>query len=916
MNIKLTSAEKQFQREPAHDFLKSQPGPLDALLKPESVAVIGATDREGSVGRDIVLNLTKDFKGKLYAINPKRSEVLGVKAYPRIQDCPEAPELSIIITPATTVPGLIGDCVDKGVKSSIVISAGFKERGPEGAALETQILQRIKGTGFRIVGPNCLGLMSPHIGLNASFATHMALPGSVAFLSQSGALGTAILEWSISAKVGLSSFISVGSMLDVNWGDMISALGNDPYTRCILIYMETIGNAQAFLSAAREVAYSKPIIILKTGRSEVAAKAAISHTGSLAGSDKVLRAAFTRCGVLWVDQIEDLFYMAETLAKQPRPKGNRLTIVTNAGGPGVLATDALVEGQGVMAEVDEPTLKALNDFLPPSWSHGNPVDVLGDADPDRYVKSMDLAIKNSGSDALLAIVTPQSVTQPTVLAEKLKGFGKDSGKPVLTCLMGGDEMSRMRELLSESGIPSFAYPDTAVRVFNHMWHYSSNLRRLYETPAATDEDQNVNAQKNVAGILAKVHASGRTLLTEFESKQLLSEYGIPSTKTLWAKTPEEAVKAAEEIKYPVVLKLNSETITHKSDVGGVVLNLQNASDVQGAFNKIKAAITEKVGAEHFQGVTVQPMIKLDGFELILGCSPDAQFGPVILFGMGGTLVEVFKDSSLALPPLTTTLARRMMEKTTIYKAFKGVRGKPPVDLALLEKIMVRFSRLIVEQPAIREIDLNPLVAAGNQVIALDARVVLNDPKTDKSTWPKPVIRPYPSQYISQFKLKDGTALTLRPIRPEDEPLMVEFHHSLSDFSVYMRYFAPVKLTERTAHDRLVRLCFIDYLKEMAIVADYRDPQGTHHIIGVGRLSQKINDLEKEFAIVVSDDRQHQGLGYELLHRLVEIGRSEGFKKIVGYMLSENTSMQQMSKKLGFEVRYSEDHKSVEASYNY
>ncbi len=916
MEVKTTASEKQFLRDPAHDFLKSQPGPLDALLKPESVAVIGATDREGSVGRDIVLNLTKDFKGKLYAINPKRSEVLGVKAYPRIQDCPEAPELSIIITPATTVPCLIGDCVAKGVKSSIVISAGFKERGPEGAELERQILEKIKGTGFRIVGPNCLGLMSPHIGLNASFATHMALPGSVAFLSQSGALGTAILEWSISAKVGLSSFISVGSMLDVNWGDMISALGNDPYTRSILIYMETIGNAQSFISAAREVAFTKPIIVLKTGRSEVAAKAAISHTGSLAGSDKVLRAAFTRCGVLWVDQIEDLFYMAEALAKQPRPKGNRLTIVTNAGGPGVLATDALVEGQGIMAEVDEPTLKALNDFLPPSWSHGNPVDVLGDADPDRYVKSMDLAVKNTGGDALLAIVTPQSVTQPRILAEKLKGFGKDCGKPVLTCLMGGDEMSELRDLLADSGIPSFAYPDTAVRVFNHMWHYSSNLLRLYETPSATDEDHNESAQKNVAAILAKVQAGGRTLLTEFESKQLLSEYGIPSTQTLLAKTPEEAVKAAESIKYPVVLKLHSETITHKSDMGGVILNLHNVGEVQSAFNKIKASIAEKAGAEHFQGVTVQPMVKLDGFELILGCSPDAQFGPVILFGMGGTLVEVFKDSSLALPPLTTTLARRMMEKTTIYKAFKGVRGKPPVDLALLEKVLVRFSRLVVEQPAIKEIDLNPLVAAGNQVIALDARVVLNDPKTDKATWPKPVIRPYPSQYITQFKLKDGTLLTLRPIRPEDEPLMVEFHKGLSDFSVYMRYFGPVKLTERTAHDRLVRMCFLDYLKEMAIVADFRDAKGKHHILGVGRLNQKINDLEKEFAIVVSDAWQHQGLGYELLRRLVEIGRAEGLKNLTGYILAENAGMQTMSKKLGFKLRTLDDKKTVEASYQY
>jgi acetyltransferase len=531
---------------------------------------------------------------------------------------------------------------------------------------------------------------------------------------------------------------------------------------------------------------------------------------------------------------------------------------------------------------------------------------------------MEIALKNKESDGLLAIVTPQTVTQPVILAEKLKVFGTGTDKPVLACFMGGDQMGNLRDVLQNAGIPSFAFPDTAARVFNHMWHYSSNLKSLYETPATSGEvDFKKTSQKDVADMLAKIQGTGRTLLTEYEAKQVLDFYGIPGSTTKLAATPEEAVKAADAIGYPVVVKLNSQTITHKSDMGGVLLNIQNADAVKAAFEKIKTSITQKAKASDFQGVTVQPMVKLDGFELILGASPDPQFGPVILFGMGGTLVEVFRDSSLGLPPLTTTLARRMMEETIIYKALKGVRGKPPVDMALLESVLVKFSQLIAEQPAIKEMDLNPLIAAGDKVIALDARIVLNDPKADKSTWPKPVIRPYPIQYVSPFTMKNGSAVTIRPIRPEDEPLMVDFHQGLSDFSVYMRYFAPVKLTERVAHDRLIRLCFLDYQREIALVADYLDPKtGKHQIQGVARLSHLVNEEEKEFAIVVSDSCQHQGLGYELLSRLVEIGRKEGYKRIVGYLLAENAAMQKMAKELGFELTFSDDHKSVFAAYNY
>ena len=896
--------------EKAHDILGLHHRPLDVFFAPHNVAVIGATETPASVGRTIVWNLINSpFGGTVYPVNPKRASILGIRAYPNIGTVPDKVDLAVIVTPAKTVPGLVRECVDAGVKGAIIISAGFKEAGKAGADLERQVLEEARRGRMRIIGPNCLGVMSPLSGLNATFATTIARPGNVALVSQSGAICTAILDWSLREQVGFSAFLSIGSMLDVGWGDLIEYLGDDPRTRSIVIYMESVGDARAFLSAAREVALSKPIIVIKAGRSEAAAKAAASHTGALSGSDEVLDAAFRRCGVLRVTNISDLFYMSEVLAKQPRPAGPRLTILTNAGGPGVLATDSLMSQDGELAALSEETTAALNQILPAHWSHGNPIDILGDADPERYAKAVEIAAKDPATDGLLVIMTPQGMTDPTQIAEKLKPYAKLDGKPILASWMGGVEASGGEDILNRAGIPTFPYPDTAVKVFHYMWRYTYNLRGLYETPLLAQEADS-DAREQVGAVLAQVRQSGRTLLTEAESKRLLALYGIPTVRTQVATSVDQAAKLARETGYPVVLKLHSETITHKTDVGGVQLNLADEAAVRRAWAAIEAGVREKAGPGHFQGVTVQPMISRDGYELIVGSSVDPQFGPVLLFGSGGMLVEVYKDRALALPPLNTTLARRMMEQTRIFTALKGVRGRKPVPLEELDQLLVRFSRLVVEQPWIKEIDINPLVASAERLIALDARIIVYGADTREQDLPRGAIRPYPVQYVGGWTTGDGTKIMIRPIRPEDEPMMVAFHERLSERSVYFRYFHLLNLSQRTAHERLTRMCFIDYDRAMALVAERETGNGAGDLLGIGRLTRVHGTNEAEMAILISDDFQGHGLGTELLRRLIEIGKQEKIEKITADILSENRTMQRVCERLGFHLQYDPDEGTV------
>ncbi len=880
---------------------------LEVFFKPRSVAVVGATAKEGSVGRAVLWNLIRSpFDGTVYPVNPKRNSVLGIRAYSSVKAIPDPVDLAVLITPAETVPELIEECAEVGASGAVIISSGFRETGPHGLELEQRVLTIARRANMRLIGPNCLGVMCPITGLNATFASAIARPGSVALISQSGAICTALLDWSLREQVGFSAFLSIGSMLDVGWGALIDYLGNDPHTRSIVIYMESVGDARSFLSAAREVALDKPILVIKAGRTESAAKAAASHTGTLAGSDGVLDAAFRRVGVLRINELDDIFHMTEVLANQPRPAGPRLSIVTNAGGPGVLATDMLIGLGEQIAPLSDTTIEALNKVLPHHWSHSNPIDIIGDAGPDRYEAAVKIAAQDPNSDGLLVIMTPQAMSDPVEIARKLVPFAKLPGKPILASWMGGDQAVEGETILNKAGIPTFAFPDNAVRAFHYIWRYSYNLNALYETPTLAESDK--NAATLAGKLISAAQQQGRTLLTEFESKQLLQIYSIPTAQTKLAKTAEEAAAAAAEIGFPVVVKLNSLTLTHKTDVGGVKLHLKDADAVTRAFLEISDSVAENVGAEHFQGVTVQPMVQMDGsYELIVGSSIDAQFGPVLLFGLGGQLVEIFKDRALALPPLNTTLARRFMEQTQIIKALRGVRGRKPVDLARLERLLVRFSQLVLDLPFVKEIDINPLLVSSEGIIALDARVVLYPASTDLASIPKPTIRSYPSNYVETVKLVDGTTLTIRPIRPEDEPAVVRFHSTLSDESVYRRFFSQMKLESRIRHERLTRVCFLDYDREMALVAE--TPKTDNHlaeIVGIGRLVKSPLKSEAEVAALISDAYQRKGIGRELVSRLVRFGREEKLEKLVASVLSENPAMRRLLEGQGFVFEMGQD----------
>jgi acetyltransferase len=888
-------------REAARQFWP--PSPLAPIFYPRTVAVIGATEKTASVGRTVLRNLMDQPSGAtIFPINPHRANVLGIRCYPNIASIGEPVDLAIVVTPAATVPDVLQECVDSGVAGAIVISAGFAELGAEGKEREQKIRQVLASGHLRLIGPNCVGVMNPRTGLNATFAQANALPGNIAFLSQSGALCTAVLDWSRRENVGFSGVVSVGSMLDVNWGDLIYHYGDDAYTSSILIYMESISDARSFLSAAREVALRKPIIVIKPGRTEAARKAAASHTGSITGSDEVFEAAFRRCGILRVASISELFDMAEVLSKQPRPRGPRLAVVTNAGGAGVLATDALLANAGQLAVLAEETKATLNQLLPAAWSHSNPVDTLGDCSPETYVKALEVVANDPGCDAVLSILAPQGMTEPETAAGLLRKAAETIKKPVLASWMGGSRMQLAANVLNEARIPTFEYPDAAARSFAYMWRYSSNLQALYETPmfaGTLPED----GPRRVAEIIAGAMAGNRTVLTEHESKQVLSVYDLPVTTSRIAATMEEAVQAAEAIGFPVVLKLHSETVTHKSDRGGVRLNLQDAAEVRSAFAAIQTAFAPDGS---FQGVTVQPMVRASGYELILGSSTDPQFGPVLVFGLGGQLVEVLRDNAHALPPLTTTLARRMMENTRILQALKGVRGRKPVDLEKLEEVLVKFSELVVENPRIADIEINPLLAGEDGILALDARVILHPAGVSDAELPRPAIRPYPGQYISNWQSHDGMHFVLRPIRPDDEPLMVDFHHHLSEASVYMRFFLPLKLDFLVSHERLFTKCFIDYDREIGLVAEYKDEQGARHIAGIARLIRKHSDNSAEVAFLVADKFQNRGLGTHLLERMIEIARKEGISSLEGATLSENFNMKDMFVKAGFRFAPPED----------
>ncbi|HWD18308.1 MAG TPA: bifunctional acetate--CoA ligase family protein/GNAT family N-acetyltransferase [Verrucomicrobiae bacterium] len=893
---------------PVADILRPASGPpLDCIFDPHAIALIGASDVKGSVGRTLLENLLRDgFKGRVYPIHPKRDTILRHKTYASLAALPEKVDLAVISTAAATMPEILRDCGRAGVRGAIIISEGPREGGSAGAAWEAEILEEARKAGVRLAGPHCLGVMTPRKKLNASCAACLARPGSVGFITQSGALGTAALDWSLRENVGFSAFISLGAMLDIGWGDLIYHLGDDPHTKSIVIYMESIGDARAFLSAAREVALSKPIIVIKPGR---------TTAGGRALSDEVWRAALQRVGVLQVNTISELFDMAEVLAKQPRPKGPRLAIVTNAGGPAVVAADMLLASGGQLAELCPHSLAAYEAILPPSWNRRNPIEIGGDASPELYAKAVEIAAQDPNTDGLLVVLTPHAATQPTATAEQLKPFAHLHHKPIIASWMGANQVEAGEEILNAASIPTFKYPDRAARAFCQMWRYSENLRALYETPAAVP-DHAAAARAKAAAIMQRARQKGRGALTEVESKEILDCYGIPTVETRIAATEAEAVKEANALGFPVALKIFSETVARKTEVGGVRLHLRTEAAVRQAWKAIAAAVAEKAGAPPFQGVTVQPMARLDGCEISLGSVCDAEFGPALYFGCGGPWGEALEDRAMTLPPLNATLARRLMERAKIFAALQGGPGRDSVDVPELEQLLVRFSQLVEEQPWIREIRIDPLLASPERIVALDARIVLHDPATPETQLPRPAIRPYPAQYVSAATLKNHQRVTIRPIKPEDEPLLVKFHQTLSEESVYHRYFSVMKLSQRTAHERLTRICAGDYDREIALVAEYHAGACGRQILGVGRLNKLHGLNEAEFALLISDAWQGQGLGAELMRRLVEVGRGEMLARIIGHILPDNHAMQHVCRKVGFKIEHDPENHDFLAAYGF
>ncbi len=801
------------------------------------------------------------------------------------------------------MPDIVEQCGKAGIQGIIIISAGFKETGAEGKALEDKILEIKQKYNMRVIGPNCLGIIRPHIKLNASFAAKMALPGSIAFISQSGALCTAILDWANTENIGFSNFVSIGSMIDVDYGDLIDYFGTDPRTKSIIMYVEGLTSARKFMSAARHFARTKPILVVKAGKFGESAKAATSHTGSLTGEDEVYDAAFRRAGIIRVEEIEDLFNCSEVLGMQPHPKGPNLAIITNAGGPGVMATDSLISRGGKLAQLSSETIRALDKVLPPYWSRGNPIDILGDATPQRYADVIKICRQDDNIDGLLIIFTPQGVTNPSEAAVAVVEASKDASKTILTSWMGEEDVKSANGVLTRSKLPTYSTPERAVKTYMYMYQYTRNLEQLYETPEELPVGLHTPAP-SLLDILKKAAGENREILTEPEAKAFLEAYGIPVAMTLVARTEEEAVSSAEQIGYPVVLKIYSPQITHKTDVGGVLLNLKDEEGVRVAYRAIIENAERYAPDASVQGVTVQPMVSRQGYEVIVGSKKDPLFGPVVLFGMGGVFVEVFRDRALGFPPLNQTLARRIIERTKVYQLLRGFRkGIPQANVKRLEEVVVKFSQMLVDFPQIREVDINPLVVDDEDVIALDARMVVDKELVFKELPPHGhlVISPYPKKYEWKWKLKDGRQVFLRPIRPEDEPLENELWKTFSDETQRFRFFSPMRTW---SHATLVRYTNIDYDREIAVIAELTEG-GARKMIGVVRMILDPPGFKTaEVAIVVGDPWQGLGLGSKMMDCIIEIARDKGLDSIYGLILRDNARSIELFKEKGFAVDYS------------
>ncbi len=874
---------------------------LKKIFQPKSISIIGASRKATSVGHMVLKNvIDAGFKGAIYPVNPKYKKMGEAECFARVGDLPEPPDLAVICTPAATVPEIVRECGEAGIRGLVVLSAGFRESGSAGEALEVAIQREARAfDAMRIVGPNCLGIIAPHAALNASFANGMPAPGRVAFLSQSGALCTAVLDWALQEKVGFSYFVSVGNMLDVGIGDLIDYLATDPWTEAIILYVESITEAREFMSAARAFARQKTIIAYKAGRFTESAMAAASHTGALAGVDTVYEAAFSRAGIVRVLEMADMFDCAELLARQKTPSGPRLAIVTNAGGPGVMATDALLERKGTLAKLADETIESLNQHLPPAWSHNNPIDVLGDASAQRLAKAVEIVLADQNVDAVLVVFSPQAMSKPTDAAKAVIEVAKKSFKPVLTSWMGGLSMRKGIELFNTAGIPTYGAPEQAVRAFMYLVSYARTREVLYETPRDIPVEFPLDRVK-LRAVFDTILSEGHDILTESTSKALLEAYEIPVAKPYVARTVDDAVQFAHRVGYPVALKVLSPQITHKTDIGGVELSLANQDEVSAAFKRIVTTAKQRRPDAQVEGVTVQKMVsRPGGHELIVGARRDSVFGAVLLVGAGGTAAELFQDRALELPPLNERLARRMLESLRSWPLLQGYRGRAAANIDRLIEVLMRLSYLVADYPEIKELDVNPLLVSADDVIALDARIILdhemilNPPRRYSHL----AIRPYPEEYTKPAKLKGGAKILLRPIKPEDEPLWHELLASCSKESLWFRFRY---LFKETTHEMATRFCFIDYDREIAIVAELEEGE-QRKLIGVGRLVADADHTDAEFAVLVADAYQGQGLGSLLTDYCLEISKGWGIGTIIAEIAPDNRRMLAIFQHRGFEL---------------
>ena len=870
---------------------------LDHLFRPKSIALIGASDRAGSVGALVMRNLLAGgYTGRIYPVNPGRSMVAQRTAYPDIASLPDAPDLAVIATPPRSIPALIRALGERGTRAAVVLTAGLStERLEDGRTITQAMQDEARPYLLRIVGPNCVGMLVPDLGINASFAHIAAVPGSLAFVSQSGGLTTAVLDWARSRGIGFSHFVSLGDSADVDFGDMLDYLASDPHTRAILLYIESVRDTRKFMSAARAAARNKPVIVVKAGRAPEGARAAASHTGALAGADDVYDAAIRRAGMLRVDTVLELFEAVETLARARTPYTDQLAILTNGGGPGVMATDALGENGVRLAELSPGLVKHLDTFLPSTWSHGNPVDIIGDAPIERYVEALKPLLEESSVGAVLFIHVPTAIVPAVDIARAVAPIAR--GGRVLSCWLGGDSVEPARRIFQDAGIPTYDTPEEAVAAFGTLIQYRRNQQSLMETPDSVPRDFSPDLPA-VRLIVDAALAEGRGWLSEPEAKRVLEAYGLTVARTIVAHTVDEAVAAAQELGFPVVIKILSPQVLHKSDIGGVVLDLKNASEVAGAAERMGRRLHELHPAAELQGYAVQQMIQRnDAHELIIGMTVDPSFGPVILFGHGGVAVEVIADRAVALPPLNMALARDLIRRTRVFRLLRGYRDRPPADLGRVQLALVQVSQLIIDVPEIVELDVNPLLADEQGVVALDARIRVA-PATKRGA-DRLAIRPYPSE-LEEKVLIDGREILLRPIRPEDEPQHAAFIARVSPEDLAARFFHAVR---SLPHAELARLTQIDYDREMAFIAIAGLPDAPE-TLGVVRAINDPDETRAEYGILVRSDVQGQGLGLLLMQRIIHYCRSRGISWLEGEVLMSNQKMLAMARALGFAVQAS------------